>query len=194
MVLIAFGFKDIRYFFKNIYYLYIVSILLGGFLYFIDTSFYYKKEGLIFINNGLSVNFVFALLLSPFLVYSYLKNVKDLKDNYNSYYDVEICINNKNMKLIGFLDTGNKLIDPYKKYPIILIKKDYINFEDEKIIYVPYNTVNNNGLLKCIKKDFIIINGNKIRKKYLIGTIDNINIDGVDLLLNKKILEDNYVN
>lgn len=43
MVLITFNYKTIKYTFKNLYFLYIVSIIMGGFLYFINNQINDKK-------------------------------------------------------------------------------------------------------------------------------------------------------
>ena len=56
MLLIAFGYKTLNYTIKNIIYLYLLSIVLGGCLYLVNISVSYKREGLIFINNGLSTS------------------------------------------------------------------------------------------------------------------------------------------
>mgnify|MGYP001206776659 CR=1 FL=1 len=58
MTIITFSYRNIRYTLKNLSYLYIVSIILGGFLYFLNITFSYKHDGLIFYNNGLSINFI----------------------------------------------------------------------------------------------------------------------------------------
>ena len=188
MIIISFGFKDIRYFFKNIYYLYIISILFGGIMSFFNNNYKQTSKGLLFINNN-SPNLLFVLVLSIIVLYIYLKQIKNLKCNYNKYYDVEIKINNKNIILTGFLDTGNKLKDPYKNRPIILIEKKLIDTRNLKTLLIPFSSVNNSGLIECIKSDNITINGYKINKNYLIGFMDNINIDGISCILNEKILE-----
>ena len=36
MILIAFGYKNIKYFCTNMIYLYMTSVILGGFLYFLN--------------------------------------------------------------------------------------------------------------------------------------------------------------
>ena len=55
MVLIAFG----KYkFFNRVFYLYVVSIFLGGSIYFINDSLGYEVSGLLFINNGYSINLI----------------------------------------------------------------------------------------------------------------------------------------
>ena len=100
--------------------------------------------------------------------------------------------NNKSVILNSFLDTGNKLKDPITKKGIILINKEVIKgkYNIRSPMYVPFNTLNNHGLLKCFKPKYIIID-NKIYDNYLIGLSDNkINIDGVDCLLNYKLMEE----
>ena len=142
MILTTFGFKDIKYFIKNISYLYLISIVLGGALYLLNIEFSYKNKGLIFYHNGLSINIIILLIVTPILLYLYIKEMKDYKQNYSKYYKIEIIFkNNKNIILNAFLDTGNNLIDPYKKRPVILVNynviKEYIT--NEKELLVPYN-------------------------------------------------------
>ena len=51
MIITAFNYKNIKYTLKNIYYLYIVSVVLAGALYFISNNFLYNNEGFMFIKN-----------------------------------------------------------------------------------------------------------------------------------------------
>ncbi len=191
MIFITFGIKNIRYTLKNLYYLYIVSIILGGALYFINNQFLYNNDGLIFITNGSSINLILAIILSPIIIYVYIKQCKDLKINYNKYLKVDVYLKNgKIFNLNAFLDTGNKLIDPYNKRPIILINKNKLkDIEEEKIILVPYFTLENEGILKCIIPSKIYIEGFGFKKRLLIGLSSKINMDGIDCILNEKILE-----
>ncbi len=194
MILISFGYKDIRYFGKNILFFYMASIILGGFLYCLNIQFSYKNNGLVFFHHGLSINFIFLIIFSPIIIYIYIKQCKELKNNYASYYKANLYLdNNCVLRLNAFLDTGNKLIDPYQKRPIILIdKKDLkFNLKDYKTILVPYETVNDKGLLKCIKANKIDIEGVGIKKKFLVGIMDDkISIDGVNCILNYRLLEE----
>ena len=73
MCIISFGYRNIKYTFKNIIYLYMTSIVLGGFLYFLNIEFSYKQYGIVFINNGLSINFIFLIIFSPIIIYIYIK-------------------------------------------------------------------------------------------------------------------------
>ncbi len=175
MNIVAFKYKNIKYLFKNLLFFYISSIILGGSVYFLNINFSYR------------INLIFLIILSPIIIYIYIKQVKELKNNYNNYYELTIYFkDNKTKKYIGYLDTGNKLKDPYKNRPIIIL--NYFKNNYPKIL-VPCNTINNKDLLECFSIDKIFIN-NKYIKNVLIGLSKNkINIDGVDCILNS-LLED----
>ena len=58
---------------------------------------------------------------------------------------------------------------------------------------VPFKGINNNSLLKCIKLSKIEIKGHGVYKNLLLGIIeDNYKFEGVDVILNKKIMEGIY--
>lgn len=189
MILTTFKYKNIRYFIKNISFFYMSSIILGGFLYLLNIEFSYKNKGLVFYHNGLSINFIFLLIISPIIIYIYIKECKSLKHNYNNYYKIDIYYKNEIKKINSFLDTGNKLVSPYNKSPVILVNKKIIKNIDDNYIYIPYSTVSGEGILKCIKVDKVIIEGIGKRENVLVGLTDNIKIDDVDCILNMKLLE-----
>lgn len=190
MILITFGFKNIIYFIKNYLIFYMLGMFLGGVLYAINIQFSYKNYGLIFINNGFSLNIFFLLIISPIIIYLYLKQLRNLKENNLKYYNLIININNKEYNLIGFLDTGNKLKDPYKNRPIILVNKKIIEIKNNNFIFIPYTTIDSNGLLKCVEVNSVFIKDVGIKKNVLLGFIDKkISIDGVDCIIQEKLLE-----
>jgi stage II sporulation protein GA (sporulation sigma-E factor processing peptidase) len=168
--LVVFSFRDIRCFFTNVYYFYLLELSLGGVLYM--------------FNNH---NILFEILIGIIFIYIFIKNIKRLKNNHNKYLSIKLDINNITYKFNAFLDTGNKLKDPYLNSPIILINNKY-NFEGN--ILVPYNTCNYNGILTCIKGNNLYVNNKKINKKFLVGLSNNINLDGVDCIFNEELLED----
>lgn len=191
MIIIGFGYNDIKYFIKNITHLYLASMILGGFMYFLNINFSYRNEGLIFVYKGLSVNIIGIMILGPLILISYLKENKSLKVNYNNYYKCELYFDMKHKIVINaFLDTGNKLKDPYTNKNIILINGDLIDERIRSPMYVPYNTLNNHGLLKCYKGCLLVID-NRSTRNFLIGISENkIGIDGVDCIINNNILEE----
>ncbi len=176
MSIIAFKYKNIRYTIKNIFYMYIVSTLLGGLLYLFNIK----------INNSF-LYYLVIIIISIEVTILYVKEMNKLKNNYNNYYKVDIYFDKDILSLIGFVDTGNNLYDPYKKRPIILVNKKYER--DDKYIIVPYNTASGEGLLRCIKPKYISIDG-KIVNNVLIAYSDNIKlIDGVDVILHKDVMK-----
>ena len=192
MVIVSFKYKDAKYTFRNILYLYTASIILGGFLYMLNIEFAYKQDGLVFYHNGLSINWIVLLVTSPIILYIYLKQGLYLKNNYSNYYIVDIYLKDEKISVSAFLDTGNKLIDPYQRRPIILVSKKALNnyYSDEDIILVPYESLNHHGILKCIRPDKIIILGVGVRNNLLVGiSEDKIKIDGIDCILHTKLLE-----
>lgn len=192
MVIVSFKFKNIKYTLRNLLYLYTASIILGGFLYLLNVEFSYKQDGLIFYHKGLGINWLILLITSPLILYLYLKQGLYLKNNYSNYYLVDIYFKDEKMSVSAFLDTGNNLIDPYQRRPIILVSKSELHncYEESDIILVPYETVNHQGILKCIKPDKIDILGVGVRKNLLIGIFeDQIKIDGIDCILHTKLME-----
>ncbi len=189
MLIMAFGYKNIKYTFYNLIYFYMTSIILGGFLYYlkveynIDNSLYYK---------GISISYLVILIIAPVILLVFLKSLKMLKKIKNYYYKVTIIFKDYQLSITGFLDTGNKLIDPYTNKPIILINKKLIQskINIRSPMYVPINTVNSHGLLECIKPQKVIID-NKEFNNYLIGlSTYSFKMNGIDCLLNAKLLED----
>ena len=175
MVLVTFGYHDIKYTFNNLFYLYTLSFSIGGVMYLLMEKGYYNY--LILIIGFITVLFI------------YIKQAKTYQNNYVNYYLVEIYLQDKKYVLTGFLDTGNKLYDNYKHRPVIIISKK-IKYNLDEVIYVPYVSLNNQSILKCLKPDKIIIN-NHVFKNYLVGISNKkFNIDGINCLLHSKMKGD----
>ena len=101
MNLFSFYYKDIKYTLTNITTFYIVSILLGGFLYMLNIEFSYKHEGIIFYNNGLSINVIILFIISPIILYIYVKQSKMFQKKIKNYHKVNIKIGKKELSLNG---------------------------------------------------------------------------------------------
>ena len=188
MVLTSFGYRNLKYTLVNLLYLYMSSIILGGFLYLLNLEFSYKHIGIIFYNNGLSINFIFLIIFSPIILYIYINQTKNLRNNYSNYYNIEIYYNNRKYKYIGYLDTGNTLKDSLTGKSVILIDKRKLLFNIKEFRLIPYMGVNGSSMIKIVKIDKLIFNG----KEYnvLLGIMDNISLDGIDVILNRNLLEE----
>jgi len=180
MIIVTYKFRNIKYFLNNVLYLYMCSVILAGFLYFLKIEF----------NN---LCYVISLIIAPLILYLYIKEQKELKKIVNYYKKVVIILkNNKVIELNGFIDSGNKLKDPITNKYIILINKKRLNgiYNIRSPMYVPIKTVNRTSLLECISIKNIIID-NKSYSKYLLGLSDTFNgFEGVDCLLNYHLLEE----
>ena len=191
MCISSFKYKNLKYTIKNIIFLYLSSIVLGGALYLLNIEYSYKNQGIIFYKNKLSINFIILIITTPIILYIYIKECKSLKTNYSNYHKVEIKINNETIKCNGFIDTGNKLKDTYKKRPIILMNNNYLEKKDINKIIVPAHTIMGTKLIECIKINNLKIDNNEIKKEVLLGFINKkIKIDGIDCLLNYEIMEE----
>ena len=179
MLLIAFTYKNIKYFINNVLYLYMSSVILAGFLYFLKIEF-----------NNLA--YPISLSIAPVILFIYIKEQKSLKKIVNYYKKVIITFkNNKTLELNGFLDTGNKLKDPITNKYIILVNKKTLKgiYNIRSPMYVPINTVNNHSLLPCISIKNIIVD-NKIYTNYLLGVSNEFQgFDNVNCLLNYNLWE-----
>ena len=188
MILTTFGYKTLKYTLVNILYLYMSSIILGGFLYLLNLEFSYKHIGIMFFNNGLSINFIFLIIFSPIILYIYIKQTKNLRYNYSNYYNIEIINKNKKYKYTAYMDSGNVLVDSLTKKAVILIDKRKLLFNIKEFRLIPYMGVNGSNMIKVVKIDKLIFN-NKEYSNILLGIMDKISLDGVDVILNRKLLE-----
>ncbi len=172
MNIIAFKYKNIKFLLINLSYFYMISIILGGFIYFLHIK---------------GVNYIVIMILIPLMLILYIIQ-NNLRHNYNNYYDVIINYNNNHkIKVVGYLDTGNNVVDPISLKPVIIISKNKYKEKYKNYIYVNVKVLNNTTLIKCIKPKYIEVN-KKVIKDVLIGIIDeDIKIDGVDCLLNNKL-------
>ena len=172
IILISFGYTDIKTFIKNIVYYYILNFFLGGFL------FYFKNEGIL--------KYKYYLLLIPIVLNIYKYFSYNLRKYLSLKYKVTIYLNNgKILFLNGYMDTGNTLIEPYSNRKVIIINKKI----EENFYLVPYKTIDNFSLIKCFNPKEVYIEGIGLRKDISIGIIDK-KFKGYNCLLNYKLMED----
>ena len=179
MVIVAFGYIDIKYTFRNIFYMYILSVLIGGLSYLFNLR----------VTTNVLFTYMIMIIISIEVMVLYIKEIRKMKNIYNNYYNVDILFKDgKKISLVGFVDTGNNLYDPYKKRPIVLVSNKFKR--DDEFILVPYYTASGDGLLKCIKPDIIYIDGIGYKGNVLVGFSDSPKlIDGVDVILHKDIMK-----
>lgn len=183
MVIVAFGYKSIKYTISNIIYFYMTSIILAGFLYLIKGN-----------NFNFNLNYIVLLIIGPIILFIYYKSNKKLKNTYSDYYKIKIVFDNIEYNLVSFYDNGNNLKDPISRKSIIIVGNSRLEkiYNIRSPVYVPVITVKGTHLMKCFKPSYIILNDKKIYN-YLIGESSIKFNDGVECLLNKSLKEDGYV-
>ena len=183
MVIVAFGYKSIKYTISNIIYFYMTSIILAGFLYLIKGN-----------NFNFNLNYIVLLIIGPIILFIYYKSNKKLKNAYSDYYKIKIVFDNVEYNLVSFYDNGNNLKDPISRKSIIIVGNNRLEkiYNIRSPVYVPVITVKGTHLMKCFKPSYIILNDKKIYN-YLIGESSIKFSDGVECLLNKSLKEDGYV-
>ena len=183
MVIVAFGYKSIKYTISNIIYFYMTSIILAGFLYLIKGN-----------NFNFNLNYIVLLIIGPIILFIYYKSNKKLKNTYSDYYKIKIVFDNIEYNLVSFYDNGNILKDPVSRKSIIIVENSRLEkiYNIRSPVYVPVITVKGTHLMKCFKPSYIILNDKKIYN-YLIGESSIKFSDGVECLLNKSLKEDGYV-
>ena len=183
MVIVAFGYKSIKYTISNIIYFYMTSIILAGFLYLIKGN-----------SSNFNLNYIVLLIVGPIILFIYYKSNKKLKNTYSDYYKIKIVFDNIEYNLVSFYDNGNNLKDPISRKSIIIVGNSRLEkiYNIRSPVYVPVITVKGTHLMKCFKPSYIILNDKKIYN-YLIGESSIKFSDGVECLLNKSLKEDGYV-
>lgn len=171
MIIILYGYSDIKSFFKEIVYFYILCFFLGGTLY------YFKIENL--------MKYQYILLFIPIIMNIYKYFEYNLKNILTTRYKVTIYLNNgKTLYLNGMLDTGNSLIEPYNGKNVIMINKKV----SENFFLVPYKTIDSTSLLKCFTPRKVFIDGLGQRDDVVVGVV-NKKFNGFNCLLNYKLME-----
>ena len=171
MILISFYYRDLKYTLINLVTFYFISIMLGGFFYFLKLESLYSSM-------------IFLFIISPIIIYIYIRQATLERKKQKLFYNTDIYIGKKVLNLVGFMDSGNNLI--YKNNLVIITNQK--NIFRRKKIYIAYNTISSYGLLECIKVDKVVA-GNKEFSNVLLGFSENFNIDGADVLLHNKMGE-----
>ena len=131
---------------------------------------------------------IVLIILSPIILYFYIKEQRKIRNKYNNYYSTNIVICDKNITCTGYIDSGNNLL--FKGNPVILVNRKLVSFLKDNYRIIPYKVVNKIMMLKIYKCNMVIINNHVFNNIYLGISEDDFNIDGVDVLLNNKLMEE----
>ena len=144
MVVIAYGYENLKRFITRILELYCIAFLLGGFFSFIyygmNLEGFFKEmtSGTVFSNmnaaylvSGIGI----IVILYPLFYFV----VGKVRGNLTVYQEIEIYMEGRMVSGIGLLDTGNMLTDPMTKEPVLVAEyqwmKELFTKEQEESIH-----------------------------------------------------------
>ncbi|WP_085992466.1 sigma-E processing peptidase SpoIIGA [Oceanobacillus senegalensis] len=193
IILSSFGFITIYRYLKLFLLFYFTTFAIGGGLvalhFLFSSPITVTTSGLVTFNKGYGdpVSWLFVIIGFP-LVWIFTKSRMDKhakeKIRYNQLYTVTIKIRDKAFSTTGYIDSGNQLVDPLTKKPVIICDEIFLKqwFTDEDwqclkiandsldierlpkewenfIQVVPYQGVQGSSMfLLAIRPDYIIVN------------------------------------
>lgn len=198
IITITIGLKPIHHLFKSLVTFYLVSFVAGGAIlsvhYVLDYSaqhglrhlllyvdnIYHTEISLVIIVLGFPITLFMTKVWSDKLIISELMT--------NQLYNVTLTWNNRQFSTLGFVDSGNHLVDPLTNRPVIICdehflqqffsKEDWnaikkvIKFNEpehipvnllNKLSIIPFQTVANSHYLYAIKPDKLLVQSNNNR-------------------------------
>lgn len=205
IVIIAFGFGNVRRLLINTVCFFTVNFIFGGVIFAV---YIWLKPSFIHFNNTyfyIDFSLLLLIFITSFL-YTALSIFRYFSDRFSSLrddYSIIIKYNNKTLLLEGLADTGNSLVDFFSGKPVIIcsceklkeiidlsgIKSpdDFLELKGFRLI--PYSTISDSGMIPVFTpQEVMVINeSTHYRKKadVLIGM--NTNVDKA--VFNPKILE-----
>ena len=124
-----------------------------------------------------SLSLLFALLLNKIFFAKKEKEELDIIIEYNGAF----------YKAKGICDSGNLLKEPFTGKSVILIDKNSLigqlieKEREAKKKYIPYHTIDSNGVLKGIVPNRVIIDNCEVSA--VVAPVENINSDGFDAIV-----------
>ncbi|WP_067728318.1 sigma-E processing peptidase SpoIIGA [Oceanobacillus damuensis] len=207
IILCAFGFTGIYRYMKLLLLFYFTSFAIGGGL----TAIYFllanpvavTENGILTFNRGYGdpISWLFIIIGFP-IVWYFTKHRMDEhaseKIRYDQLCEVNIQIKSSSFSTMGYIDSGNQLIDPLTKKPVVICDETFLKnwFSDDeweqlkeandrldldripkewdsKIQVIPYHGVEGRSMfLLAIRPDQILIkydNNNLMSTNVLVG-------------------------
>lgn len=162
MTATAFPIKNKREFINTIAGLYLTTAIIAGLLnlFHVSGGISWYIEQIIMRGGWKKIPFFIYIMAVGgccFLTLFLWETVKGEGTRKGHLYDVTLFYKGKTKKLTAFLDTGNRLTEPFSKRPVSVVTAESCQelFQTvSSVLYVPYCSVGKKqGLLPAIKAD-----------------------------------------
>lgn len=190
MVSLALIPKSTKEFIKKIVLFYLISFVFGGatifFMYAVSPKNIQFKNGVFVGSYTAKIMLIAGVIAFLISVYAFKINKAKMTTK-DMFCNIEIICRNKKVKARALVDSGNLLVDPLTKTPVIIVDekiidkivpikilKEKLGGDDEykkRIRMIPFMSVGNkNGMLAGIRVDKINVfyNDEKIEVKNVI--------------------------
>lgn len=204
MVLIAFGYRRLRYFLTNVCVFYLITFVSGGALIGLHylLQFDYQLNQSIFMASirgfGDPISWVFIILGFPILLYfskSTFDRFETAKFQADQIVEVTLFINQEKIVLKGLIDTGNQLYDPLSRKPVMIASLHKLEHLFPQELIQIFENANQLGNLGQVKDDWL--NKISIIPYKAVGTenrlIAAIKPDKISIFKDQEIYETNQV-
>jgi stage II sporulation protein GA (sporulation sigma-E factor processing peptidase) len=132
----AFGFKNIRQYTKKLLSFYFISFALGGGLialhFMLGQQFETSGNAILTFKTGYGdqISWLFVAVGFP-MVWWFTKSRMDRHANEKIQYDqlcrVTIQLKGKRFSTDGYIDSGNQLVDPFSRKPVIICDQKFLS-------------------------------------------------------------------
>ena len=205
MIYISFNSTNVKILLKQLLIFYLTSFCFGGAAYYllhnINPNMIQSVNGVLIGTYPIKIA-ILGGILGFFIINISFRTIKNKLTKKDMIYEVEIFYNEKSSNIKVILDTGNLLIEPITKTPVLIVEseklkgiipQDILN-NIENVIYnnsfdnideeiktrcsiIPFSSIGkDNGIIIGFRPDYIKIyteEGEEIRKKVVVGIYNN---------------------
>ena len=215
IIIVAFRKTGIKNFLKSIACFYSISFAFGGVMfaiwYLIAPNGMLMNNGVIYFNLSPMI-FIFSTIVS-YIIIRLISRFTGQQVPEEIFCNILIRHEGKEEVLKSKIDTGNSLVEPFSKLPVIVV--DYKNIEkvvpeaikdfmcvalnsnnfnylnNKNFRFIPFSAVSGEGVLPAFKPDKLIVfyKGENIeREAFIAVSRKNITFDNFHALMNPSLL------
>lgn len=195
MLLVAFSYHRVTGFLLTL----LIFVFSGFLLLGVIVGIYFvTKSDLIAINNStvyfdISARMLLASAFFAYLISCLVVRLHNKQLSKKEVYSIEITNNGETVNLYGFVDTGNKLREPFSNSPVIVVQRDKVEaiIGSSQLRFIPASTVGGDALLTAFKPDKVVIkasNKSEVIENAYIALSNDVNAKGFSAVINPEIL------
>lgn len=210
IILLTFGYHNIKAFIKNISLFYFISFCFCGAMLFI--WFIFTPRGMVVKNSVVYFNISPIVMIITtifcYLVIRFISKITEKQSCKMEICKIKLINNDRYCEFYGKIDTGNTLCEPFSQTPVIVVNenavKEIAEEEFEKLLnlsepestlknkyrLIPFTSVGGKGLLPAFVPREVYINNTYCRKKVYVAVCKNNILNGeIKAMINPEIIE-----